>query len=327
MKNEKNKLKLPRLGLGCGSMVKTVNKDEYKAVIHTALDSGVTMLNTADFYGSGVSEMIIGEALKERKREDVFISLKFGALTAPNGQMYGLDVRPFNIKNYLAHSLKRLNLDYVDLFQPARIDLEIPVEETVGAISELVKEGYVRHIGMTQVDADTLKRADAVHPISLYEAEYSLFNREMEINILPTARELGIPVAAFGALAHGLLGGIWTEERIQKSIGGFVPLFFKENIRKNVELVNRLQKIADEKQITVSQLAFAWMLSKGEDIIPLIGASRTVTFLDSLKSLEVSLSTDDIMRIENTIPKDKIAGGSFPDMKFSNGKIFKQITE
>ena len=321
MKNEINKLKLPRFGLGCGNMTKYENKAEYIATIHTALDSGVNMLNTADFYGSGMSEMIIGEALKDRKREEVFVSLKFGALTAPDGRMYGLDVKPFNIKNYLAHSLKRLNLDYVDLFQPARIDLAIPVEETIGAIADLVKEGYVKHIGMTQVDAETLKRADAVHPISLFEAEYSLFNREIEKSILPVTRELGIPVVGFGALAHGLLGGIWTKERIQKSTGGFVPLFFKENIEKNVALVKRLQKIADEKHITVSQLAFAWMLSKGDDIIPLIGASRTATFLDSFKSFDVKLSESDIMRIEEAVPENEISGGSFPEMKFRNGEV------
>ncbi len=323
MGNQTNRLELPRFGLGCGSMTKYENKSEYINTIHTALDSGVNMLNTADFYGSGMSEMVIGEALRGRKREDVFVSLKFGALTAPSGQMYGLDVKPFNIKNYLAHSLKRMNLDYVDLFQPARIDLGIPVEETIGAIPELVKEGYVKHIGMTQVDEETLRRADAVHPISLFEVEYSLFNRGMETDILPVARELGISVVGFGALAHGLLGGIWTQERIQKSTGGFVPLFFKENIEKNVALVNRLQKIADEKQITVSQLAFAWMLSKGDDIIPLIGASRTATFLDSLNSCEVKLSEEDIRRIENAVPESEISGGSFPVMKFRNGEVVR----
>ena len=323
MEYGRDKLILPRMGLGCGNMTKPEGKSEYINTIHTALDAGINMLNTADFYGSGMSEMVIGEALKDRKREDIFISLKFGALTAPNGQMYGLDVRPFNIKNYLAHSLKRLNLDYVDLLQPGRIDLDIPVEETIGAISELVKEGYVKHIGLTQTDAATLKKAHSVHPISMFEIEYSLFNRKMEKEILPVTRELGIPVTAFGVLAHGLLGGVWTEERIQKSTGGFVPLFFKENIKKNVELVNRLQKIADEKNVTVSQLAFAWMLSKGDDIIPLIGASRTATFQDSMKSLEIVLSESDIRRIEEAVPEDEIAGGSFPDMKFRGGKVVR----
>ena len=323
MKDQINTPKLPRIGLGCGSMTKYGNRSQYIDTIHMALESGVTMLNTADFYGSGMSEMIIGEALKGRKREDVFVSLKFGALTAPGGQMYGLDVNPFRIKNYLAQSLKRMNLEYVDLFQPARIDLDIPVEETIGAIAELVKEGYVRHIGMTQVDAETLRKANSVHPISLFEVEYSLFNRKMEKDILPVARELEIPVVAFGALAHGLLGGIWTEERIKKSTGGFVPLFFEENIRKNVALVERLQKIADEKHITVSQLAFSWMLSKGDDIIPLIGASRVATFMDSLKSLDVKFSAEDILRIEEAIPENEISGGSFPAMRFKNGKVVR----
>lgn len=323
MTRQANGLALPRLGLGCMGMVRREDTVEYVDTIHAALDAGVTMLNTGDFYGDGMSEMAIGEALKMRRRDGVFVSLKFGVLKEPGGGIYGLDVRPFTIKNYLTHSLKRLGLDYVDLLQPARIDMDIPVEETVGAIAELVKEGYVRHIGMTQVSVDTLKRAHAVHPISLFEIEYSLFSRSMERDILPAARELGIPIVAFGALVHGLLCGPWTPERVQRGAGGFIPLFFKENIEKNLALVDRLQKIADEKGITVPQLAFAWMLTKGDDIIPLIGASRLSSLTDSLKALDVSLSEGDIKRIEDAVPESEIAGGSFPEIKFKNGRIFR----
>ncbi|MFW2491644.1 aldo/keto reductase [Clostridium chromiireducens] len=317
MKYKNNDLELYKIGLGCGGMINTDNKAENIATIHEALDSGINHLNTADFYGSGKSEMVIGEALKGQKRDKAFISLKFGALVAPDGSMYGLDVRPLTIKNYITYSLKRLNVDYIDLFQPARIDLGIPVEETIGAISDLVKAGYVKHIGLTQVDADTLRKAHAVHPISFIESEYSLFNRSMEKEILPTARELGIGMVAFGSLAHGLLSGTWSKEKSH----AYVPLFFKENIDKNLELVEALREIASEKQTTIPQLAIAWLLSKGDYIITLVGASRRSTLKDSLKATDVNLSADDILRIENAIPADKIAGASFPNRQFKNGIV------
>ena len=320
MKYKSNDSELYKLGLGCGGMINTDNKSENIATIHEALDSGINLLNTADFYGSGKSEMVIGEALKGQKRENAFVSVKFGVLFGPNGSMYGLDVRPLTIKNYLTHILKRLNLDYIDLYQPARIDLGIPVEETIGAISGLVKAGYVKHIGITQVDAATLRRANAVHPISFIESEYSLFNRSIEKEILPTARELGIGVVAFGALAHGLLSGTWSKETLH-SYNSRIPLFFKENIDNNLELVNALRVIADEKQITIPQLAIAWLLNKGDDIITLVGASRLSTLQDSLKSIDVKLSSADIERIEKAITEDKIAGSSFPEVYFKNGVI------
>ena len=221
-KNQKNGMELSRLGLGCGRMSNSTgaaDRIESIATIHAALDAGITYINTADFYSSGHNEMLIGEALKGYNRDKAFISVKFGGLIAPNGAMYGLDVRPLIIKNYLTYSLKRLNLDYIDLYQPGRIDLGIPIEETIGAISHMVKAGYVKHIGITQVDADTLRKAHSVHPISLVESEYSLFNRNIEKEILPTARELGIGVVAFGALAHGLLSG--TNMEREKSDGKF----------------------------------------------------------------------------------------------------------
>jgi aryl-alcohol dehydrogenase-like predicted oxidoreductase len=265
--------------------------------------------------------MLIGEAVKGYNRDEFFVSLKFGALTAPNGAMYGLDVNPHNVKNYLTHSLKRLNLDYIDLLQPGRIDLAIPVEETIGAISDLVKAGYVKHIGITQVDAETIRKAHSTHPISLVEAQYSLFNRSIEKEILPTVRELGISLVAFGVLAHGLLAGSWTEERIQKSKGGYVPLFFEENIEKNVSLAKKLCGIAEEKRLTVSQLAFAWILSKGEDIIPIIGTISPDHIQETLQTLNTVLSEDDIKRIEEAIPENEIAGDAFPNRQFRNGKV------
>lgn len=322
MNCKNNKLGIHKIGLGCGSMTDFNNKSENIATIHEALDNGLNMLNTADFYGSGASEMIIGEALKGKRREDAFVSGKTGALVDPSGQMYGLDVDPFHIKNQLAQTLKRLNLDYIDLYQPGRIDLDIPVEETIGAISDLVKQGYVKHVGITQVDANTLRRAHKVHPISFIEVDYSLFNRSAEDEIIPTARELGVEIVAFGSLAHGLLSGIYTKEHA-KRYASRVPMFFDENIDTNLELVERLRGIADEKGITIPQLSLAWVLSKGNDVLGLVGASRRATLIDSIKAKDVILNEEDIKRIEAAVPREEIAGSSFPAPKFRNGRVVK----
>lgn len=326
MNYQRNGLNLSRIGLGCGYMSNANETDKRKgiAAIHAALERGINHFNTADFYGAGRSEMLIGEAMKGYSRDKYFISVKFGMLCAPNGFMYGLDVTPDNVKNYLTYSLKRLNLDYIDLYLPGRIDMGIPVEETIGAISDMVKAGYVKHVGVSQVDADILRRANATHPISLLESEYSLFNRSIEKDILPTARELGIGVVAFGAAAHGLLAGEWTDERIQKSKGGFVPLFFEENIEKNVALAKRLGNIAAKKQMTLSQLAFAWMLSKGEDIIPLIGSLSPEHIQEALQSIDIHLTEYEIKEIEEAIPENYIAGASFPSGKFRDGKAVRE---
>lgn len=313
-------------GLGCMSL-STADQAESSAVIHTALDEGISFLNTGDFYGSGESEMAVGEALKGYSREKYYISVKFGALTMPNGRLYGLDVHPDRIKNYLTHSLKRLKLDYIDLYQPCRIDLGIPVEETIGAISDLVKEGYVRHIGLSQVDSETIKRAKAVHKIELVEMEYSLFNRGIEKDILSTARKLDIGVVSFGTLAHGLLSGSWTKERLKHGefpLHMMSPLLSKENIEKNIEFVENLEQIANEKNVSVSQLAHAWILSKGDDIIPLIGTSKVKHLKKSLESKNLFLSEEDIQRIENAVPQNKISGESLLRMQFKNGVIVRQ---
>ena len=320
MNNNKNDVEIGKMGLGCMRMIDFDRKEDYIATIHKALDSGINFINTGDFYGTGNSEMIIGEALKGQKRENAYVSVKFGVLFGPNGSLYGLDVRPQSIKNFLTHSLHRLHLDYIDLYQPARIDLGIPVEETIGAISELVQAGYVRHIGITQVDADTLRRANAVHPIRLIESEYSLFSRRIEKEILPTARELGIGVVAFGVLAHGLLSGTFSKEA-SAHFNHRIPLFSEENIDKNLRVVDALSLIADEKEITLPQLAIAWLLHKGDDLLTLVGASRLSSLQSSLKAMDVKLSGMDIERIENAVSEDKIAGNSMPDAHFKNGVL------
>lgn len=321
MNYKKKGIEISRLGLGCMRMTNTTgyaNKSESIATIHAALDAGIQLINTADFYSSGYNEMLIGEALNGYKRDKAFISVKFGGLSDPKGNYYGLDVRPLTIKNYITYSLKRLKVDYIDLYQPGRIDLGIPVEETIGAISDLVKAGYVRHIGISEVDADTLRKANSVHPISFIESEYSLFNRRMETEILPTARELGIGVVAFGSLAYGLLGGNWSKERKVEGANARIPLFAKENIEKNLSLVEALREIAEEKQITLSQIAVAWVLAKGEDIIPLIGAKKVSQIQDAIKAADITLSENEVKRIEAVIPESAIAGAGQ-----SNGLLFK----
>lgn len=305
-------------GLGCGS-ISAANEalsKESMAILHAALERGVTFLNTADFYGAGESEMGIGQALKGYKRGNVYISLKFGMLVSPKGMMYGIDVHPSRIKNYLTHSLRRMKTDYIDLYQPARIDPSIPVEETVGAIADLVKEGYVREIGLSQIDADTLRRAHKVHPIASVEMEYSLFNRSMEQNILPVARELGIDVVAFGILAHGLLSGAWTKERVERGDVArnafYIEIFQKGNIEKNILLVEKLLLIAKEKQVSLAQLIYAWSFTKGRDIVPIIGASKVTQFEDSILARDIILTPEDISRIEKAVPIGEISGRSFP---------------
>ncbi len=312
-------------GLGLGSMHMNLgNVEDCATVVHTALEENVTFLNTADFYKAGESEMVLGEALKGYDRKQFYISVKFGVLLQPDGGICGLDVHPDRIRNYLTHSLKRLRLDYIDLYQPARIDLAIPVEETIGAISDLVKAGYVRHIGISEVDAATLEKANAVHKIEAVEMEYSLFNRSIEQDIIPAARRLGVGIVAFGIIAHGLMSGTWTKERLAR--GEYpthipIPLFDKDNIGKNIELVDNLRAIAEEKYMTLPQLAHAWALAKGADIIPLIGASKVKNFKDSVKARELPLSSLDMRRIEVAVPQNEIAGNSFPRMRFKNGRV------
>lgn len=259
-------------------------------------------------------------------RDKFYISVKFGVLYQPGGRPSGLDVHPHNIKGYLTRSLARLGLDYVDLYQPARLDRAIPVEEVIGAMADLVKEGYIRHIGLSMVDAAALEKAHAVHPIETVEMDYSLFNRAIESDVLPTARRLGISVAAFGILAHGLMSGRYTKDTLGQSsfshFGGN-SIFSAGNIEKNVELVERLQKIADDMQISLPQLAHAWVASKGDDIIPIIGASKLKNFKDTAKVMTISLSPEQIRKIEEAVPQEEIAGESMRNMQFENGVVVR----
>ena len=296
----------------------TENEMESIATIHAALDADINFLNTGDFYSTGQNEMLVGEAIKGYSREKFFISVKFGGLIAPNGMPYGIDLHPLTVKNYLTYSLKRLGVDYVDLYQPCRIDPEIPVEETIEPIAQMVKAGFVKHIGLSMVDAETLRRAHSVHPISLVEVEYSLFNRNIEKELIPTARELGIGVVAVGVLSHGLL----TKERLQEMKKRF-PQFYSDNIDKNLSRLEAVGEIAKEKQITLPQLLTAWVLAQGEDVMPLVGARKVSQLQESMKALNVNLSKSDLEKIDAVAPANS-SSDIGPTIKFKNGLMVFQ---
>ncbi|MEH2362124.1 aldo/keto reductase [Nostoc sp.] len=312
----KNGLTISALGLGCMGMSDfygPADRQESIATIHAALDAGVTLLDTGDFYGMGHNELLLHEALAGRRREDVFIAVKFGALRSPDGNFIGFDGRPEAVKTSLAYTLKRLGTDYIDLYQPARIDPTVPIEETVGAISEMVKAGYVRQIGLSEVGADAIRRAHAIHPITWLQIEYSLLSRGIENDILPTVRELGIAVTAYGVLSRGLLSGHWSKERSEQAedFRGNLPRFSGKNLDRNLLLVEALRLIAQEQSATVAQVAIAWVLSRGNDIVPLIGARRRDRLNEALGALDLHLTEDELARIEAAVPLNAVAGDRY----------------
>lgn len=263
------------IGLGCmgmSGMYGPADRAESIATIHAALDAGINLLDTGDFYGMGHNEMLIGEALKGRRREDAVISVKFGALRDPASGWSGIDARPVALKNFLAYTLQRLGVDYIDIYRPARLDPNVPIEDTVGAIADLVKAGYVRHIGLSEVGANTIRRAAAIAPIVDLQIEYSLISRGVEDRILPTTRELGISITAYGVLSRGLISGHWQKDQ-GTSAGDFrthSPRFQEGNVERNLALVEKLREIAEAKDVSVAQIAIAWVAAKGKDIVPLI---------------------------------------------------------
>lgn len=281
-------------------------------VIHEAIDRGVNLLDTADFYGAGGDELLIGKAL-EGRRDRVRLSVKTGALRSPDGMFIGLDARPAALKNFLGYSLKRLGVDHIDIYRPARLDPNVPIEDTVGAMAELVKAGYVRYLGLSEVGAETVRRAHAVHPIADLQIEYSLFNRKPEQNLFPVLSELGIGVTAYGVLAHGLLSG---RAKAAEKTGprAHLPWFHVENFEQNMRLVNALSAIAKEKGVATAQLAVAWALAKRSDLVPVVGA-RTVAQLDeTLAALRIALSAEELARIEAAVPPAAIKGTRYLPM-------------
>ncbi|ANL47745.1 aldo/keto reductase protein [Rhizobium phaseoli] len=305
------------VGLGCmgmSGMYGPSDRGESIATIHAALDAGVNLLDTGDFYGMGHNEMLIGEALRGRRRENAIISVKFGALRDPAGGWGGIDARPVAVKNFLAYSLQRLGVDYIDIYRPARLDPNVPIEDTVGAIADLVKSGYVRHIGLSEVGAETIRRAATVAPIVDLQIEYSLISRGIEEKILPATRELGISITAYGVLSRGLISGHW--QKGQAAAGDFraySPRFQDGNIEQNLALVEKLREIAEAKSVSVAQIAIAWVAAKGKDIVPIIGARRRDRLTEALGSRAVDLSAEDFEAIERAVPKGAAAGGRYPE--------------
>jgi pyridoxine 4-dehydrogenase len=283
------------------------------ATIHAALDAGVTLLDTGDYYAMGQNELLLRDALRGRNREEVVVSVKFGVLRGPGGEILGIDGRPAAVKNSLAYTLTRLGTDHVDIYRLGRVDPEVPIEETVGAIAELVEAGFVRHVGLSEAGVDTLRRANDVHPVADLQIEYSLVSRGIEDAILPTCRELGIGITAYGVLSRGLISGHWSSERPlgPGDFRGGMPRFSGENLDRNLALVEQLRNVADAKGVTVAQLAIAWVLARGEDIVPLVGARTRDRLAEALGALDVVLSSDDRTAIENAIPPEAVAGDRY----------------
>jgi aryl-alcohol dehydrogenase-like predicted oxidoreductase len=296
------------VGLGCMAMSDMYGpSDEAESIstIQAAIDSGINLIDTGDFYGMGHNEMLIRRAI-EGRRKDVFLAVKFGALRGPDGSFGGYDSRPEAVRNFLAYSLRRLGTDYIDLYQPSRVDARTPVEETFGAIAALVKAGYVRYIGVSEASASTIRRVNSVHPVAALQIEYSLVSRGIEADILPTVRQLGISVTAYGVLSRGLLSG--SPVVGPKDLRSYMPRFQGENLDKNRKLVDALNAIASSKNATASQVAIAWVMSRGADIVPLIGARRRKQLEESLRALDLKLTAEDLARIESAVPADAVAG-------------------
>ncbi len=306
------------LGLGCMGMSGMYGPSDRRtsiATIHAALDAGINLIDTGDFYGMGHNEMLIGEALKGVARDKVILSVKTGALRDRDGGFNGIDNRPAALKNFIAYSLQRLGVDHIDIYRPARLDPNVPIEETVGAIADMIKAGYVRHVGLSEVGASTIRRAAAVHPIADLQIEYSLISRGIEDSILPTCRELGIGITAYGVLSRGLISGHWQKGQgsAKGDFRGQSPRFMGENVDRNLALVEALRKIADTKGLSVAQIAIAWVAAQGSDIVPLIGARKVERLEEALGSQDVHLSLADLAAIEAAVPRGAAAGGRYPE--------------
>jgi aryl-alcohol dehydrogenase-like predicted oxidoreductase len=304
------------LGLGCMGMSGAygpADDAESIATVHAALDAGITLLDTGDFYAMGHNELLLRDALRGRNREQVVLSVKFGLMRDPDGRILGNDGRPQAVKSFLAYSLTRLGTDYVDVYRPARLDPQVPIEETVGAIAELVEAGHVRAVGLSEVGPETVRRAHRVHPVADLQIEYSLISRGIESDILLACRELGVAITAYGVLSRGLISGHWSRDRslAQGDFRNAAPRFSEENVEHNLALVERLRAFAEAKGATTAQLAIAWVLSRGRDVVPLIGARTRERLSEALGVLQLDLGGEELEQLEEAIPADAVAGGRY----------------
>jgi len=296
------------LGLmGMSGIYGQADDHESIATIRAAIDAGITLLDTGDFYGMGHNELLLRDALHGVPRDSVFIQVKFGGQRDPSGAFVGHDASPAMVKSSLAYTLTRLGTEYVDLYQPARLDPEVPIEDTVGAVAEMIQAGYVRYLGLSEMGADTIRRAHAVYPVSELQIEYSLMSRGIERSILPAVRELGISITAYGILSRGLLSS-GTAQLAANDPRARFPRFRGENHARNLELLAALETIAAAREVTAAQLAIAWVASRGDDIIPLIGTKRRDRLDEALRALDLTLSTDELAAIEAAVPAGAVVG-------------------
>ena len=299
--------------MGMSGIYGPSDRAESIATVHAALDAGMTLIDTGDFYGMGHNEMLLAEALKGVPRDSYQLSVKFGATRDPAGNWTGNDLRPASIRNFLAYTLQRLKIDHIDIYRPARMPTGTDVEEAIGTIADLVKEGYVRHIGLSEVGADTIRRAARVHPICDLQIEYSLVSRGIEDEILPTLRDLGIGVTAYGVLSRGLIGGHWkAAASAPGDYRAHSPRFQEANVDANLALVEALRTVAQGRGISVAQAAIAWVAAQGPDIVPLIGARTRARLTEALGAADVVLSADDLAAIERAVPKGSASGERYP---------------
>ena len=309
--------------MGMSDMYGPADRPESIATIHAALDRGVTLLDTGDFYGMGHNEMLLGEALKGKNREQLQLSVKFGALRGPGpGEFHGYDSRPAAVRNFIAYSLKRLGVEYLDIYRPARLDPNVPIEDTIDSIADLIKQGYVRYVGLSEVGAKTIRRAHAVHPIADVQIEYSLISRGIEREILPTCRDLGIGITAYGILSRGLISGHWQKNSDKGDFRSRAPRFQGENLDNNLVLVEKLRAVANSIGISVAQVAIAWVIAQAAaqraSIVPLIGARRRDRLAESLEALAVRLSPEQLVEIERAVPPDAAAGQRYPEAQLAH---------